>query len=265
MTLTAVHQTYLDLPNRRQGKVRDLYDIPSTSGGDPERLLIVASDRLSAFDVVMPTPFSGKGALLTDISMNWFRWIEKLGIIGHHVLSTDPNDLTIPEDHRTDLHGRIMICRKTRVVPIECVARGYITGSGWKDYRRTGQVCGIGLPEGMRQCQKISEPIFTPATKATEGHDENISIEEAANAVGRDLMDRLKDLTLEIYTRGAEYAAERGIIMADTKFEFGHVLDANGDPTDELILIDEVLTPDSSRFWPMDKYEVGRDQESTLR
>jgi len=265
MTPAVVHQTNLDLPNRKQGKVRDLYDLPAPRAAEaagPDQLLIVATDRLSAFDVVLPTPFPGKGELLTSISMNWFRWIEKQGFISHHVISTDPGDLPVSDGERTMLDGRIMICRKTRVVPIECVARGYLTGSGWKDYQKTGSVCGIVLPKGLRQCEKLPEPIFTPATKATVGHDENISIEQAADAVGSDLMNRLKDLTLEIYSRAADDAAERGIIMADTKFEFGHVLDADGEPTDELILIDEVLTPDSSRFWPMDDYEIGRDQES---
>ena len=261
MNTTYVYQTDVSLPNRRQGKVRDLYDIPGPAG-EPDRLLIVASDRLSAFDVVLPTPFPGKGRLLTEISQNWFRWIERQGFIAHHVLSTDPADLPISSDEQAPLRGRIMICRKTRVVPIECVARGYITGSGWKDYQRTGAVCGIKLPEGLRQCDKLPEPIFTPATKATVGHDENISIEEAAASVGTGLMNRLRDLTLEMYSKGADYAAERGIIMADTKFEFGQVLDEAGQPTDELILIDEVLTPDSSRFWPMNQYEPGRDQES---
>ncbi len=261
MTTTAVHHTDLQLPNRRQGKVRDLYDLPAI-GDAPSHLLIIASDRISAFDVVMPTAFAGKGALLTSISMNWFNWINTQSIIGHHVLSTSPEDLPIDDSAKADLEGRMMLCRKTKVVPIECVARGYITGSGWKDYQRSGQVCGIDLPAGLQQCEQLPEPLFTPSTKADVGHDENISFDQAADHVGIELMNRLRDLTLEIYTRAAAYAAERGIIMADTKFEFGHVLDAKGEPTDELILIDEVLTPDSSRFWPMDEYEVGRDQAS---
>ena len=262
MNQAPVHQTRLQLPNRRQGKVRDLYDLPFTDPAQPDRLLIVASDRLSAFDVVMPNPFPGKGVLLTEISLNWFNWIEKLGIVNHHILETSPESLPIPDDQKFDLLNRIMICRKTQVIPIECVARGYITGSGWKDYQRSGEICGVNLPPNLKQCQKLSEPIFTPASKADVGHDENISFQQAADSVGRSLMEKLRDLTLEIYTRAAQYAADCGIIIADTKFEFGRVLDAENKPTDEIILIDEVLTPDSSRFWPMEDYEVGREQES---
>lgn len=262
MNQAPVHQTRLQLPNRRQRKVRDLYDLPSTDPAQPDRLLIVASDRLSAFDVVMPTPFPGKGALLTEISLNWFNWIEKLGIVEHHILETSPESIPIPDDQKPDLLNRIMICRKTEVVPIECVARGYITGSGWKDYQRSGKICGIDLPTALLQCQKLSEPIFTPASKADVGHDENISFQHAADAVGRSLMEKLRHLTLEIYTHASQYAADHGIIIADTKFEFGRVLDVDGNPTDEIILIDEVLTPDSSRFWPSENYDVGRDQQS---
>lgn len=262
MNQAPVHQTRLQLPNRRQGKVRDLYDLPATDPAQPDRLLIVASDRLSAFDVVMPTPFPGKGALLTEISLNWFNWIEKLGIVAQHVLETSPDSLPILDEQKSDLTDRIMICRKTQVIPIECVARGYITGSGWKDYQRSGKICGINLPPNLKQCQKLPEPIFTPASKADVGHDENIPFQQAADSIGRPLMEKLRDLTLEIYSRAAQYAADHGIIIADTKFEFGRVLDAQNNPTDEIILIDEVLTPDSSRFWPSENYEVGHDQQS---
>jgi len=260
--LTALYETDLGLPGRRQGKVRDLYDLPAEREGEADRLLLIATDRLSAFDVVMPTPFAGKGALLTDISLHWFRWVEGSGLIGHHVVGTGVDDLPVSDAEKELLAGRIMICRKTAVVPIECVARGYLVGSGYKDYCRTGKVCGIDLPSGMGLCDQLDEPIFTPAAKASVGHDENITIEEAADAVGGELMERLKALTLEMYRKAAAYALERGIIIADTKFEFGLVLDEGGEATDELILIDEVLTPDSSRFWPADLYEAGRDQES---
>ncbi len=259
----SLYRTDLALPGRRQGKVRDLYELPADAAGRP-RLLIIATDRLSAYDVVMPTPFPGKGALLTAISMKWFRWIESQGALGlrHHVLSTDAADVPVAAGQQAALKGRIMIGRCTRVVPIECVARGYITGSGWKEYQKTGAVCGVALPKGLRQCDKLPEPIFTPATKAEVGHDENITFEQACGIVGERLMSRLRKWTLDLYTAAHDYAHRRGIIIADTKFEFGHALDSAGKPTDEVLLIDEALTPDSSRFWPLDRYEPGRDQES---
>ncbi|MCC6909128.1 MAG: phosphoribosylaminoimidazolesuccinocarboxamide synthase [Phycisphaerales bacterium] len=259
----ALYKTDLPLPNRRQGKVRDIYELPADSAGRP-RLLIVATDRLSAYDVVMPTAFPGKGRLLTSISMKWFRWIEKQAPLGikHHVLSTASSDLPVSEADRKALDGSIMVCRRSKVVLIECVARGYITGSGWKEYKKDGTVCGIKLPAGLRQCDKLPEPIFTPATKEDVGHDENITFERACELVGEGLMTRLRKITLDLYKQAHDYAKARGIIIADTKFEFGHAIDAKGNVTDELLLIDEVLTPDSSRFWPLDKYEPGRDQES---
>lgn len=257
-----VYQTKLPLPNRRQGKVRDIYALPP-SGGKPGRVVIVATDRISAFDVVLPTPVPGKGKLLTEISVHWFEFIRKLGLVGDHLISTDPADLPdlSPVD-RELLEGRVMIGRAAKVIPIECVARGYITGSGWTEYQQTGKVCGIDLPKNLRECEQLPQPIFTPATKADVGHDENIDFDTAARVVGRPLMEKLRDLTLRIYSEAAAYARTRGIIMADTKFEFGWALDAKGQPTDEVILIDEVLTPDSSRFWPASEFQPGRNQRS---
>ena len=253
----ALFATDLALPGRRQGKVRDVYDLPGHAGS-PDRLLIVATDRISAFDVVMPTPIPGKGRILTEISTWWFRFIERRGLATTHLLSTDVGQ--IPEAAlrgrgvtREQLMGRITIGRKCRVVPVECVARGYLEGSGWKDYQQTGSVCGVRLPAGLKQCDRLPEPIFTPATKAPQGeHDQNISFDEAAGAVGGDLMTTLRERTLAIYRAAAEYALSRGIIIADTKFEFG--LEPG---SKEPILIDEALTPDSSRFWPADRYRPG--------
>lgn len=259
-TREPVMHTDLPLPGRRRGKVRDVYDAKTTTGDDA--LLIVASDRISAFDVVMPNGIPGKGIVLTQISAFWFKMIaEKLGDrLDHHLISTDPVDVQgLSNEQVAQLQGRVMVGRKCRVVPIECVVRGYLTGSGWTEYQKTGEVCGIKLPAGLQQCEKLSDPIFTPATKADEGHDENISFQRACELVGDDLMNTLRDLSLTIYRMGHDYAASRGILLADTKFEFGLPLDdARGRP----ILIDEVLTPDSSRFWPADEYEVGHDQPS---
>jgi phosphoribosylaminoimidazole-succinocarboxamide synthase len=258
----SVWSTDLPLPDRRQGKVRDIYTVPAAAGA-PRRVLIVASDRVSAFDVVMPTPIPGKGRLLTSISTHWFEFLRSKNIIGDHLLSTDPADIEgLDEKQRAQLAGRMMLGRAAEVVPVECIVRGYITGSGWKEYQRSQSVCGISLPEGLQQCQQLPEPIFTPSTKADEGHDENISFDEACELVGVDIMNRLRDVSLAIYTLGAEHARSRGILLADTKFEFGYALDDAGNRTDELILIDEVLTPDSSRFWPAEEYEPGRDQNS---
>ncbi len=225
----------------RQGKVRDIYDF-----GD--RLLFVASDRISAFDWVLPNGIPDKGRVLTQVSRFWFDRLD----VQNHVLSLDPTDLDLPDGTDVDsLRGRSMVVRKTEVVPIECVVRGYLAGSGWKEYQQSRTVCGIGLPDGLIQADRLPAPIFTPATKAESGHDENISFEETCSQIGDELAGKLRDLSLSIYSSAADYARERGIILADTKFEFG-LLDG------EIILIDEVLTPDSSRYWPADRYEPGR-------
>jgi phosphoribosylaminoimidazole-succinocarboxamide synthase len=257
----AVFETHLPLPDRRQGKVRDVYRVPTTLG--PDQVLIVATDRLSAFDVVMPTAIPGKGRLLTEVSLGWFHFIRDLDLIGDHLISTDPNDVPGLSDHDRELiEGRMMLCRAVEVVPIECVARGYLAGSGWNEYRANNTVCGIELPEGLVRCGKLPQTIFTPATKATEGHDENIDFARACDIAGEALMERLRDLTLAIYDAAADYAAARGVILADTKFEFGHALDFDGQPTGDLLICDEVLTPDSSRYWPAEDYESGREQAS---
>jgi phosphoribosylaminoimidazole-succinocarboxamide synthase len=228
-----------------RGKVRDLYEVGS-------ELLLVATDRLSAFDVVLPTPIPDKGRVLTQLSVFWFHLLRD--VIPNHVISATefPPELAASRDV---LKGRAMLCRKTKPLPIECVVRGYLAGSGWKDYQATGAVCGIKLRPGMRESDVLDEPIFTPATKATTGHDENISIEEAADLVGWSLAERVRQVSLEIYRRAVAYAEPRGILLADTKFEFGLI-------GNELIWIDEALTPDSSRFWPADSYEPGRAQPS---
>jgi len=231
------------LPPPRRGKVRDVYDL-----GD--RLLIVASDRISAFDVVLSPGIPDKGALLTRLSSFWFRRFES--VVDNHLLETDAARFPAPLDaHRDLLSGRSVLVRKCRVVPFECVARGYLAGSGWKDYRKTGEVCGHRLPAGLREADRLPEAIFTPATKAETGHDENVSIETMAKAVGVELTAKLRDLTLEIYRRAAAYAESRGILLADTKFEFG--LDDAG----KVVWIDEALTPDSSRFWPRASWRPG--------
>ncbi len=257
-----VIRTNLPLPGRREGKVRDVYQLPPQRGQEP-RVLIVASDRISAFDVVLPTPIPGKGALLTEISTHWFNFVRKLNLVPDHIVSTDASDVPgLNDEQRRQIAGRCTIGRAAEVIPIEFVVRGYLAGSGWSEYTKTGKVCGVPLPPGLKQCDRLPEPIFTPATKAAVGHDENIDFERACEIAGRDVMTKLRDVSLKIYTAAAKYAEPRGIILADTKFEFGYALDASGKPTSEIILIDEVLTPDSSRFWPADKYEPGRDQES---
>ena len=228
-----------------RGKVRDIYDL-----GD--RLLLVATDRLSAFDVVMPTPIPDKGRVLTQLSLFWFNLLHD--VIPNHVLSS--TDFPPPYDKfADDLAGRSMIVRKTHPLPIECVARGYLSGSGWKEYKVNGTVCGIKLPPGLRKSDKLTEPIFTPATKAVSGHDENISFERAAEIIGEPLAEQVRATTLEIYRRASAHAEPRGILLADTKFEFG-LLDG------KLIWIDEALTPDSSRFWPAAQYSPGGPQPS---
>ncbi|MBT4524331.1 MAG: phosphoribosylaminoimidazolesuccinocarboxamide synthase [Phycisphaerae bacterium] len=261
-TETSVYETHLPFDNRRQGKVRDIYQIPAETDS-PAMVLIIASDRISAFDVVMPTVVSGKGQELTRISCKWFDFIRDLAIIDDHLLSTNPEDVpNMDPSYYEQCEGRMMLGRACEVIPVEFVIRGYLAGSGWKEYQNDGTVCGIQLPEGLSLSSKLPTPIFTPATKAIEGHDENIDFETACSIAGKEVMERLRSVSLEIYTKAAEYAAKRGIILADTKFEFGYALDSNGKPTDELLLIDEVLTPDSSRFWPADEYEVGREQDS---
>ena len=249
----ALLETNLSLPNKRAGKVRDLYDVVL---GDEEALLIVATDRISAFDVVMENGFPGKGVVLTQISRFWFDFFSDR--FAHHLISTDVNDVPgLTDEEKGALTDRIMLCRKTQVVPIECIARGYITGSGWKDYQASGEVCGIKLPEGLQNSDKLEVPLFTPSTKAETGHDENISFEEGANVVGLDLMNWLQDSTLSLYKEARDYALDRGIILADTKFEFGRL-----PGQDEPLLIDEIFTPDSSRFWPAAEWEPGREQAS---
>jgi phosphoribosylaminoimidazole-succinocarboxamide synthase len=231
----------------RRGKVRDVYDL-----GD--HLLIVATDRLSAFDVVLPTGIPGKGSVLTQLSLFWFRLLEDL--VPHHVVASDVDDY--PEalrPHRDQLEGRSMLVVKTDPLPVECVVRGYLAGSGWKDYRAAGSVCGIALPPGLQESARLEPALFTPSTKAETGHDENIGFPEVETLVGRERAALLRDVSLRIYARAAAHAEERGIILADTKFEFG-VKDGR------LVWIDEALTPDSSRFWPRSGYAVGRGQPS---
>jgi len=258
----SVLETHLSLPNRRQGKVRDLYSVPSPDGGEP-RILMITSDRLSAFDVVLPTPIPGKGCILTDLSMRWFHFLRELNIIGDHVISTDPDDIPgLSDDEKNQIRNRMMLSRGLQIVPIECVVRGYLAGSGWAEYQQSQTICGIKLPASLLQCAQLPEPIFTPATKAESGHDENISFEQSCDVVGTEVMERLRDISIRLYQAAAKHAESCGLILADTKFEFGYVIDDNGIPTDELLLADEFCTPDSSRYWPADRYEPGRDQES---
>lgn len=250
----ALLTTDLPLANRRQGKVRDLYDITLPDGDDG--VLIIATDRVSAFDVVLANGIAGKGVVLTQISAFWFRHFADR--VPNHLVSTLVDDIAgLNDAQRAQLQGRVMLCRKYNVVPIECVARGYLAGSGWKDYQNTGAVCGIGLPKGLRNGDRLPEPIFTPATKAATGHDENVSFAEAAVEVGEPLMERLRTLTLDLYQAAREYAAGRGILLADTKFEFGLAPGSR-----EPVLIDEIFTPDSSRFWPADQWQPGGEQPS---
>ena len=249
-----VMETNLRLPNKRSGKVRDIYDAPLPDGAPG--LLIVATDRVSAFDVVLGNGPAGKGVVLTQISKFWFDHFA--GVMDHHLVSTDVADLPdLSDEERAQLEGRMMLCRAAKVVPIECIARGYLAGSGWKDYQRSGEVCGIPLPPGLANGDRLPEPLFTPSTKAETGHDENISFEQGAAVVGEETMAWLRDKTLELYGLARDYAAERGILLADTKFEFGTV---EGAVTP--ILIDEMFTPDSSRFWPADEWQPGGEQPS---
>jgi len=232
----------------RRGKVRDVYAV------DRDTLLIVATDRISAFDVVLPNAIPEKGRVLTALTLFWFDLIKD--IVPNHLITADVTQYPAPlRKYAGDLHGRSMLVRRAEVIPFECVARGYLAGSGWKEYQKTGAVCGIPLPPGLREAQKLPQPIFTPATKAETGHDQNVSESEMTRSVGPELTATLKRLTLAVYSRAAEYAATRGIIIADTKFEFGRV-------GDEIILVDEVLTPDSSRFWPAAEYAPGMSPPS---
>jgi phosphoribosylaminoimidazole-succinocarboxamide synthase len=255
MSSSVVLETNLSgLPLARRGKVRDVYDLG-------EHLLIVATDRISAFDYVLGSPIPDKGKVLTQLSAFWFRRLADL--TPHHLISVEVDDFpAVARAHRDTLAGRSMLVRKTTPLPVECVARGYLSGSGWKEYVKSGAVCGIRLPSGLEESGRLPEPIFTPATKAETGHDENIDEAQAGEIVGRDRVRRLRDLTLSIYTHGVEHAETRGIIIADTKFEFGVVTRGAGASDDELVLIDEVLTPDSSRFWPRDQYHAGHGQPS---
>jgi len=230
----------------RSGKVRDVFDL-----GD--KLIIVASDRISAYDSILPTPIPGKGILLNTISTAWF---DLFNAIPNHFITSDINLFPDPFDgYRDRLEGRSMLVHKAERIDIECIVRGYITGSGWKEYQNNGSVCGIKLPEDLKLSDKLSEPIFTPSTKSEEGHDENITIEEAASLAGKETIEKIKDTSIELYKRASEYASSKGILIADTKFEFGLI---NG----ELSLIDEVLTPDSSRFWLKEEYSPGKPQRS---
>ena len=236
-----------ELTLHARGKVRDLYSLNG-------QLLFVATDRISAFDYVLATGIPEKGRVLTQLSLFWFDFLKD--VVKNHLVTASVDQYPAPlKKYADDLRGRSMLVTKAQMIDIECVARGYLSGSGWKEYQKTGAVCGIKLPPGLKESDKLPEPIFTPATKALTGHDENISIEEMAKRTGKELAEKLRDLTLKIYKTAADYAAGRGIIIADTKFEFGQT-------SQGLILADEVLTPDSSRFWPADKYQPGKAQES---
>ena len=250
----ALLTTSLGLPNRRSGKVRDLYDVRLVDGSPG--VLIVATDRISAFDVVMANGVPGKGIVLTQLAKFWF---DRLGnSVPHHLVSTEIDDVPgLTGDERRALAGRVMLCRRTQVIPLECVARGFLAGSGYKDYRATGEVCGQRLPPSLRNGDRLPSPIFTPAMKAEAGHDQNISFDEGAAIVGVDLMSWLEETTLALYEDARAYAESRGIILADTKFEFG-----TSPTSSRPLLIDEIFTPDSSRFWPADAWRPGEEQAS---
>jgi phosphoribosylaminoimidazole-succinocarboxamide synthase len=257
LAVPILHTTLADRRPDREGKVRDIYEF-----GD--RLLIVATDRISAFDYVLGSGIPDKGKVLTQMSCFWFERLK--GIVANHLLSTTASSYPGEARRSADLlQGRSMLVRRTEPLPIECVARGYLSGSGWKDYVETGELCGIRLPKDLRESDRLPEPIFTPATKAQSGHDINITEKDAAELVGKRVLDRVKDLTLRLYAEGAAHAESCGILVADTKFEFGllPVEDGDGRPVeDRIILIDELLTPDSSRFWPKDAYSPGGAQKS---
>ncbi|ACS80081.1 phosphoribosylaminoimidazolesuccinocarboxamide synthase [Maridesulfovibrio salexigens] len=232
-----------------RGKVRDIYEV------DDDKLLLVTTDRISAYDVIMPNPIDDKGKILNQITLFWMDMFKD--IIPNHLIASKVDDYPeVLHKYRDQLEGRSVLVKKAKPLPIECIVRGYITGSGWKDYQKTGEVCGHKLPEGLKESEMLEQPLFTPSTKAELGeHDENISVEKATEMLGKELFDKVQEATLSIYKRGRDYAREKGIIIADTKFEFG-IYDG------ELIIIDEVLTPDSSRFWPVEGYEAGKSQPS---
>ncbi|KYK21705.1 phosphoribosylaminoimidazolesuccinocarboxamide synthase [Thermoplasmatales archaeon SG8-52-2] len=245
--MSIVTETNLPLKEFKKGKVRDVYDVN-------DKLLLIVTDRISAFDFVLPEPIPNKGICLTQISKFWFDYFKDTAL--NHVISADisefPDDL---KEYTDVLNGRSMLVKKAKVFPVECIVRGYISGSAWKSYQKDGTVCGIKLPEGLKESDKFDEPLFTPSTKAESGHDINISYDEMKKLIGEEDAEKIKDLSLELYKKGAEYALKKGIIIADTKFEFGKI-------DDKIIIVDEILTPDSSRFWPADKYEPGRSQPS---
>jgi len=247
---TTLLQTSLsDLKLLRRGKVRDVYAV------DDDSLLIVATDRISAFDCILPTPIERKGEVLTALSEFWFEQLKD--VVANHLIESDVDAMPpMVQQHAQTLRGRSMLVRRAEVFPVECVVRGYLVGSGWKDYKRTGSVCGHKLPEGLVESAKLPEAIFTPSTKAEEGHDENITEDQVREIIGDEKTALLRDTSLRLYREAEEYARQRGIIIADTKFEFG--LGKDG----QLLLVDEVLTPDSSRFWPADEYQAGRSQPS---
>ncbi len=248
MASTLYESSLKSLRRIGRGKVRDIYAV------NGERMLILVSDRLSAFDVVLSEPIPDKGRVLTEMANFWF---EKLGqLVPNHLTGIDPESVVRDADEKAQVRGRAIVVKKLKALPVEAVVRGYLIGSGWKDYQRTGAVCGIPLPAGLAQAQKLPQPIFTPATKAESGHDENVTFERMAEIVGRALAEKIRDVSLKLYTEASEYAAGRGILIADTKFEFA--TDAAGG----LVLIDEVLTADSSRFWPADQYAVGTSPPS---
>ena len=246
-----VWETSLPLPLVGRGKVRDIYAVGS------DKLLIITTDRLSAFDVVLPTPIPAKGKVLNQISLFWFNRLKK--VVPNHVIASDVKKMGFDQDfvktYGSQIEGRSILVHRAKPLAIECVIRGFITGSGWKDYLKTGKVCGHALPAGLKQCQELPKPLFTPATKATEGHDINIDFDEASKIVGPAIAQKVRALSIKIYQEGVRYAKTKGILIADTKFEFGLL-------GKKLILIDEVLTPDSSRFWPKAKYKMGQDQPS---
>ncbi|MGB5156207.1 MAG: phosphoribosylaminoimidazolesuccinocarboxamide synthase [Desulfobacterales bacterium] len=248
MTQAVCETEFKDIKLHKRGKVRDVYDL-----GD--KLLMVATDRISAFDVVMPDPIPDKGKILSKISLFWFKMMES--VVKNHVISGDVNDYPFECRQYSDiLNQRSMLVKKTEPLPVECVVRGYLSGSGWNSYKESGEICGIGLPKGLKESDKLPEPIFTPSTKEEIGlHDINIDFNETVRRIGKETADKIRYLSIEIYKKGAEFAAQKGIMIADTKFEFGLI-------DNEIIIIDEILTPDSSRFWPEDSYKPGGPQSS---